>query len=163
MVDRPRRDEGPAPMSGVYFSARAAALNASTLAILDAGSIALRAMSVAVALAYLPNGRAGTGSTNGGGNGGGKGVLVLDPTAEEERRATSRHVFGWAYGAGIYQAGERTDGGDIEDDEKLEGRGEAELVWAESEGDFTRNEVRFLVMPDIGLILRAVRRSDGAV
>ena len=131
-------------MSGTSFASRAAGLNAATLAILDAGSIALRAVPIAVALAVLPSGLIVNGDGNGGG---GRGVLVVDPDLEEEQRATSRHVFGWAFGAGISTApvtksseGEVDQGMEV-DDELGEGA-ESELVWAESEGSFSRKEVR---------------------
>ncbi len=69
-------------------------------------------------------------------------MLILDPTAEEEGRARSRYVFAWAFGVGISTTGAREDGAMEVDVEPEEGQGgEAELVWAESEGDFTRHEV----------------------
>ena len=129
-------------MSGMYFSARAAALNASTLAILDAGSISLRAIPIAVALAYVVDQEPGAGIANGHGK---DGVLLVDTSFQEEQRAKSRYVFAWAFGDGISvdeeyiprpQAG---DGMDV--DEKTEVMDEAELVWAENEGEFTRHEV----------------------
>jgi exosome complex component RRP46 len=98
----------------MYMSAKAAALNAATLALLDTSSVAMRAVPVALAMAQ----------TNAG--------LVLDPTKEEEDSASARYVFGWAFGSGISST---SDG--METDEE-----ESELVWAESEGSFTRQEVR---------------------
>ncbi len=133
-------------MTGIHFSARAAALNASTLAILDAGSISLRAVPIAVAVAHVPYRPARTGLANGNTNHrDDTGTLVLDPTSEEEERASSRHVFAWAFGVGIRTVsrdgeanGER---GDTEVDAQAEDRGVAELVLVESEGEFTRHEV----------------------
>jgi exosome complex component RRP46 len=93
------------------FSSRAASINAAALAALDAGSVAMRGVPVGVAL-----------------------VLVLDPTPEEEARATSRYGFGWAFGVGLSAI---PHGGMDMDGEE----GEAELVWVESEGQFTRSEV----------------------
>ena len=102
-------------MSGTYFSARASALNASILSILNAGSISLRAMPVATSLAYVATKRENESSAS----------LVLDPTAEEEIQALSRHVFGWSFGGGLDEDGE--------------------LIWSESEGDFSREQVRPLM------------------
>jgi ribonuclease PH len=88
-----------------------------SLAALDAGSVAMRGVAVGVSLAYLPRGE--------------ESELVLDPTSEEEARATSRHGFAWAFGVDLSAA-------ETEDSES-----EAELVWIESEGRFTRLEVSF--------------------
>ena len=110
-----------APMTGAYFSSRAACINASSLAFLDAGSIGMKGLIVAAALAYLP-----------------AGTLVVDPTSEEERKAVSRHGFGWAFGAGIAPSGSKGDTGmDVDGARAIE----MELVWAESEGSFSRPEV----------------------
>ena len=54
--------------------------------------------------------------------------LILDPTGKEETMATSRHAFAWAFGGGLNAE-----------------EGDTELVWAESEGDFTKAQVRSLV------------------
>jgi exosome complex component RRP46 len=104
------------------FSSRAASINAAALAALDAGSVAMRGVPVGVALAYIPA------------ESGEDAVLVLDPTPEEEARATSRYGFGWAFGVGLSAI---PHGGMDMDGEE----GEAELVWVESEGQFTRSEV----------------------
>ncbi|ODN75237.1 hypothetical protein L202_06429 [Cryptococcus amylolentus CBS 6039] len=50
-----------------------------------------------------------------------KGEFWMDPEAAEERRARARFGFGWAWGKGIGEQG-------------------AELVWVESEGEFSRKE-----------------------
>lgn len=78
---------------------------------------------------------------NGGGGAKAESQLVVDPTAEEEARAQSRFVFGWAFGEGISSAGSEPTG---EEDKAMDGEGEAgaELIWTESEGSFSRNEVR---------------------
>lgn len=69
----------PSPTSDLSFSARACAINAATLASLDAGSIAIKNVAVAVALSFDSNGQ-----------------MVLDPDAEEEELASSLHAFAWA-------------------------------------------------------------------
>jgi exosome complex RNA-binding protein Rrp42 (RNase PH superfamily) len=74
------------------------------LAFLDSASVGMRAVPIAVALAHLPQG------------------TVVDPTMEEEEGAVSRHVFGWAFGAGISTESR----GEMEVDEEVE----SELVWA---------------------------------
>lgn len=102
-------------MTGMYFSAKATALNAASLALLDTASVALRAVPIAVSLAQTTSG------------------LTVDPTREEEDQAICRFVFGWAFGSGISSESR----GDME----VDGEVEAELVWAESEGSFSRQEV----------------------
>jgi ribonuclease PH len=69
----------PSPHSDLSFSARACAINAATLASLDAGSIAIKKIAVAVSLAFDPQGH-----------------FILDPDAEEEVCAISLHGFAWA-------------------------------------------------------------------
>lgn len=105
-----------APLGGSTFAARAAAINAASLSALHAGSIGMRAVPFAVALASVD------------------GELLLDPSAEEEAAATARFGFGWAFGTGISSAK-----GAIEVDGE---EAEAELVWAEAEGEFSKDEVR---------------------
>jgi exosome complex component RRP46 len=109
-----------APASGIPFSSRAASINAAALAALDAGSVAMRGVPIGVALAGL----------------------VLDPTPEEEARATSRYGFGWAFGVGL--SATPHGGMDMDGEE-----GEAELVWVESEGQFTRSEVSGTVSGEV--------------
>jgi len=58
-------------------------------------------------------------------------ILVLDPTMEEEVKATARFGFGWAISSSA------SEGMEVDDDERLE----MELVWVESEGSFSRTEV----------------------
>lgn len=99
----------------MYFSAKATALNAASLALLDTASVAMRAVPIAVSLAQTRDG------------------LVLDPTREEEDEAISRFVFAWAFGSGISSE----TSGDMDVDDQVE----SELVWAESEGSFSRTEV----------------------
>lgn len=93
---------------------RAAAFNAASLAALHAGSVGMRAVPLAIAVALLD------------------GEFVLDPSAEEEALATARFGFGWAFGAGVAAAADRMD----EEEEE-----EAESVWTEAEGAFTRQQV----------------------
>lgn len=78
----------------------------------------MRGIAIAVSLAYL----------------GEEGGLVIDPTNVEESKAESRFVFAWAFGSGM----STEEKGDMEvDDEDIE----AEIVWTETEGDFTRDQV----------------------
>ncbi|GMK57779.1 hypothetical protein CspeluHIS016_0406130 [Cutaneotrichosporon spelunceum] len=98
--------------------ARAAAFNAASLAAMHAGSVGMRAVPLAVGVALVD------------------GEYVLDPSSEEEAAADARFGFGWAFGAGVSSAKGR-----MEDNE------EAESVWIEAEGTFTRqqfNEAREL-------------------
>ena len=79
-------------------------------------------------------------------NGHGKtGVLLLDASSQEEQRAKSRFVFAWAFGEGLSIDDEHMSRPESEDnmevDEKSEVVGEAELIWAEAEGEFARQEV----------------------
>lgn len=112
------REEGKgAPMAGGGFSARAAAINATSLAVLHAGSVGMRAMPIAIAVALTAGGE-----------------LVVDPTLEEESSARARFGFGWAFGAGITSV-QKGDMGEEEEEE------EGELVWIEAEGEFTRQEM----------------------
>lgn len=94
-------------------ASRAAAINAVTLASLHAGSIGLRAMPCAVSLVKLG------------------GEWVVDPTTEEEEKASARFAFAWAFGTGISAKKEEMR------DEELEG----EIVWTGAEGAFSRAEV----------------------
>ncbi|KAL1408433.1 hypothetical protein Q8F55_005245 [Vanrija albida] len=103
-----------APLGASTFAARAAAVNAATLAALHAGSVGMRAVPFAVALAAVD------------------GELLLDPSADEEAAATARFGFAWAFGTGISSAA----GGMQLDGEEAE----AELVWAEAEGEFSKDE-----------------------
>lgn len=106
------------------------------LAAVDAGSIPLLGIGVGVALAYLPV--AGGGRMNGEKGGG---TLALDPDVGEEQRASSRFVFAWAFGAGMsaQDPGHGENGGRMQVDGG--GEGEAELIWVESEGSFSKDEV----------------------
>ncbi|KIR41018.1 hypothetical protein I307_03282 [Cryptococcus deuterogattii 99/473] len=106
------------PAAGYTFTARAASINASTLALLSAGTISILALPVAVALVVTTEGR-----------------VMLDPEADEEKQAKARFGFGWAWGAIFGTASE-------ENSMEVAGQSEggAELVWVESEGSFTRQE-----------------------
>jgi exosome complex component RRP46 len=92
---------------------RAAAFNAASLAAMHAGSVGMKAVPLAVGVALVD------------------GEFVLDPSAEEEAAADARFGFGWAFGAGVSSAKDRMD-------EEAE---EAESVWIEAEGAFTRQQV----------------------
>ncbi|TXT13468.1 hypothetical protein VHUM_00835 [Vanrija humicola] len=105
----------PAPLGASTFAARAAAINAATLAALHAGSVGMRAVPFAVALASVD------------------GELLLDPSADEEAAASARFGFAWAFGTGISSAAGAMELDGEED--------EAELVWAEAEGEFSKDEV----------------------
>lgn len=107
------------PAAGYTFTARAASINASTLALLSAGTISILALPVAVALVVTTKGR-----------------VMLDPEADEEKQAKARLGFGWAWGAVFGTANEENNMGVAGQNE-----GGAELVWIESEGSFTRQEV----------------------
>ncbi|WVQ83820.1 hypothetical protein IAT38_005964 [Cryptococcus sp. DSM 104549] len=137
-----RGGEVPSPASGYPFAARAAGVNAASLALLDAGSVPIRAVVVAVAVALMGGG-AGAGKFGGAE---GEGVLVLDPTVEEEARARARFGFGWAFGEGVSLAGGKrgeaggAGGMEVDSQEGQGQEGEMELVWVESEGEFTRKE-----------------------
>jgi exosome complex component RRP46 len=100
--------------AGQAAAARAAAINAAALAALHAGSIGLRAVPVAIALARHD------------------GAWIVDPTTEEEEASDARAVFAWAFGAGMAAAKE-----EMTDDESPEG----EVVWVAAEGAFSRDEV----------------------
>ncbi|BEI80702.1 hypothetical protein CcaverHIS002_0112310 [Cutaneotrichosporon cavernicola] len=107
----------PLSLSGGMVS-RAAVFNAASLAAMHAGSVGMRAVPLAVGVALVD------------------GEYVLDPSAEEEAAADARFGFGWAFGAGVSSAKDRMD----EDEE-------AESLWIEAEGTFTRqqfNEAREL-------------------
>ncbi|KAL0243531.1 hypothetical protein I308_105497 [Cryptococcus tetragattii IND107] len=106
------------PAAGYTFTARAASINASTLALLSAGTISILALPVSVALVVTTEGR-----------------VMLDPEADEEKQAKARFGFGWAWGA-IF--GTASEGNSMEVAGQSEG--DAELVWVESEGNFTRQE-----------------------
>jgi exosome complex component RRP46 len=137
-----RESAAPTPSGYLAFAERATALNAATLAVLDAGAVSLRAVPLAVALAYAPAEMYVDVTGDMGSDGEGRQVhLVVDPTADEEASAKSRFVFGWAFGEGVSTSGPRAKAEDADmlggADETLE----AELVWVESEGSFSKAEV----------------------
>lgn len=107
------------PPGGESLVSKASAINAATLAAMNAGSVGMRAVPLAVAVAILPGGE-----------------VVLDPTEEEEAGAVARFGFAWAYGAGV---GAGVGAGQEDDADE-------ELVWVEGEGEFTRKDVS-LVSP----------------
>lgn len=126
----------------LYVSSRAAAINASTLAILNAGSIGMKGVPVAVGIASVPT------------HGKGKQrayddveedqqmeevsyedkdvTLVLDPTRNEEQKASARFCFGWAFGS-EFSSGRRTGGKGAEQENQDE---DAECIYVESDGEF---------------------------
>lgn len=93
-------------------TSKAAAITAGTLAALHAGSMGMRAVPVGIAVSLLDN------------------EFVVDPTIEEERRSTARFVCAWAFGTGISTASSAS------------AAKEAEVVWAYSEGIFSKEQVR---------------------
>ncbi|WVR04307.1 hypothetical protein IAU60_001307 [Kwoniella sp. DSM 27419] len=115
----PEDDHDVSPTTSYTYTSRAAAINASTLALLSAGSVPLTALPIAVALANV------------------KGSLVLDPSTEEEQVAKARFGFGWAFGVGVSLA---ESGADVEMKADGEAEQEMELVWTESEGTFSKEE-----------------------
>jgi exosome complex component RRP46 len=116
IVYKPNQGQKAAPTTSIPYSSRASGINATALSILSAGSLALSAIPIAVAVALLSSGN-----------------LVLDPTMEEEVKANARFGFGWAISSIGSQGGDM----EVDDDEGLE----MELVWVESEGSFSRSEV----------------------
>ncbi len=137
----PSHISSPSLSQVVPFAARAAAVNACTLAILDAGSVGMRGMIVAVSIAVLsestltdPRYRSVLESTADD-----EDVFVLDPTVEEEGRASSKHVAAWIFGSGVGSLPVPGEDGEQEDEEmqrKPEGSAESECVYLESEGAF---------------------------
>ncbi|KAJ9122525.1 hypothetical protein QFC22_001954 [Naganishia vaughanmartiniae] len=133
----------------LYVSSRAVSINAATLSILNAGSIGIKGVPVAIGVATVSK------------NGKGKQrsyyddvpedkqmeedseedkevTLVLDPTRSEEQNAKARFCFGWAFGAGLSSdtpASDRMDQGDGGSRE-TEHDTEAECVYVESDGVF---------------------------
>ncbi|KAJ9094117.1 hypothetical protein QFC19_008069 [Naganishia cerealis] len=133
----------------LYVSSRAVAINAATVSILNAGSIGIKGVPVAIGIAAVSK------------NGKGKQpsyyddvpadeqmqeeseedqevTLILDPTRSEEQNAKARFCFGWAFGAGLSSDTRPSDsmdegeGGGRESDNDTE----AECVYLESDGEF---------------------------
>lgn len=138
------RHNSSAPSTPIPFSARAAAINSASLAILSASSVSLRAIPVAVSLALLPSRSSSFASSD-------SDTVVLDPSLEEETAAGARFGFGWAVGSGISTVGgksatsgqdnERSGGMDVDMARQDDAELEMELVWVDSEGSFSRAEV----------------------
>ncbi|EIW68664.1 hypothetical protein TREMEDRAFT_31912 [Tremella mesenterica DSM 1558] len=124
--DQGKRRSAPIGEGKIFFSDRSVCLNALSLSLLDSGSIGMMALPISINLAFLTLSDAQVL------------VLVIDPTVEEEIKAISRHIFAWAFGYG-YGIAERNKKGVQE--------GKGELVWAESEGDFSRSEVSAFILP----------------
>lgn len=130
------------PSQPLYVSSRAAAINASTLSILNAGSIGIKCVPVAVGIAAVPT------------HGKGKQrayddveedqqmeevsyadkdvTLALDPTRNEEHNASARFCFGWAFGS-EFSSGRRTGKQGAEQENQDE---DAECIYVESDGEF---------------------------
>jgi exosome complex component RRP46 len=129
------------PSQPLYVSSRAVAINAASLSILNAGSIGMKGVPVAVGIAAVPT------------HGKGKQrayddveedeeieevsyadkdvTLVLDPTRNEEQNASARICFGWAFGAEFSSGkGRAGQGGEENQDE------DAECIYVESDGEF---------------------------
>lgn len=109
-----------------------------------ASSLSLRAVPVAISLAILPNHSNSKGS-----------YVVVDPTMEEEAKALARFGFAWAIGQGLNntkssksKSKSEASGMDVDGDDL-----EMELVWTESEGSFSRSEVRFPQHTRLGWIV----------
>ncbi|WWC59069.1 uncharacterized protein I303_101616 [Kwoniella dejecticola CBS 10117] len=126
------------PNTSYPFSTRATAINASTLACLDNGSVKMTNLPIAISIACL-SGKTQT-KTKG---------LVVDPTTQEEGDSSSRFGFGWSFGENVSLAlannkqveegqGDKMDiegeGEDRDEDDRVE----MELVWVESEGKFSK-------------------------
>lgn len=94
MGDGTKGDGNASPQAGSSFAGRAAGINAAALAALHAGSVGLRAVPLAVALALTPAGE-----------------LLVDPSQSEEADARARFAFAWAFGAGV--AGQKGDEAEI--------------------------------------------------
>ena len=132
------------PSQPLYASSRAAAINASTLSILNAGSIGMRGVPMAVAIAVV--------SSHGKGkqrayddveedeqmeqvaNVDDDVTLVLDPTRNEEHNSIARFCFGWAFGQ-EFSSGAPREKGDRSGTEEEQDE-EAECVFVESDGEF---------------------------
>lgn len=95
---------------GTGASERSAAINASVVALVDAG-IEMNGMITSVAVAFV------------------RGEMRLDPSHEEEERASSNHVFAFAFGVGM-------------------GGTDGSCVLVESVGRFDEDEVRSPLLPD---------------
>jgi hypothetical protein len=137
---------GSSSLNYTSMGARAACVNAATLAILDAGSIDMLGVPVACAIAVVPNRPRSTrydfdasyveldersGAPIDDENEDDEEVtMILDPSLEEEKAAKSRFVFSWAFGSGLGQ--QQSAGLDSE----------AECVHLEGEGSFDDVQVR---------------------
>ncbi|KAL7420203.1 hypothetical protein Q5752_005169 [Cryptotrichosporon argae] len=128
-LDDAASSSSSAPHAGLPATHLAAALNAASLALLSANSIAMHGVATAVALVYA-----------GDADGGGTGALLLDPDEAEERAASSRHIFAWAFGARFASPRAGAVGAGGGDKDAGEGHGQGELVWSESAGRFSRRE-----------------------
>jgi hypothetical protein len=120
----------------IPFSARAAAINACTLAILDAASVGMRGMVLAVSVAVLNASKRyqyadvpSLGEKE-------ETTFVLDPSPEEEARAQSRHVVAWVIGVGMSSIAVKEDRDQEMDGQNDDKELESECVFVESEGDF---------------------------
>ncbi|WWD08046.1 hypothetical protein V865_006156 [Kwoniella europaea PYCC6329] len=111
------------PNTSYSFSLRAVSINSATLAILDAGSIAMTHLPMAISIALLSN--------NDG--------LVVDPTTEEEYNSRARFGFAWSFGKNVSLKEKEKDSSNHMDVDKEEGE-EMELIWAESEGNFDKEK-----------------------
>ena len=121
------KSEG-APSTYITFSSRASGINATALAVMVASSLSLHAVPVSISMALLP-------TTDGSK----KSYVVVDPTMEEEAKALARFGFAWAIGQGLNKtaASKRGSGMEVDGEEM-----DMELVWTESEGSFSKAEVR---------------------
>lgn len=133
------------PSQPLYVSSRAAAINASTLSILNAGSIGMRGVPMAVAIAVIPIHGKGKQRAYDDveedqqmeqvANGDDNVTLVLDPTRNEEQSSVARFCFGWAFGQEFSSAAPKEKGHRERSDEEEQDE-EAECVYLESDGEF---------------------------
>jgi hypothetical protein len=151
----------------IPFSARAAAINAATLAVLDNGSVGMKGTVFAVAIAVLrpranhyqysdiPVEENGTEET----------LFVLDPTPEEELQAKSRYIVGWSFGAGIPAVSSGAVPDDEDEEMDLQERPaeiKSECVHLESEGDFDAVTVSALLSCAVDGSVGWLKRSNSA-
>jgi hypothetical protein len=122
------------------MSARAASINAATLAILDAGSVDASGVALACSIAVVPTNPKSRSydfsasyvtldpmqvdDTAEDDNEDEEMTMILDPAWEEEKMAVSKFAIAWAFGNGLsYESGKGENA-------------QAECVYLESEGSF---------------------------
>ncbi|KAK6904105.1 hypothetical protein I203_107620 [Kwoniella mangroviensis CBS 8507] len=111
------------PNTSYNFSSRAVSINSATLAILDAGSIAMTHLPIAISIASL--------SDDDG--------LVVDPSIEEEYNSIARFGFAWSFGKNVSLREDQNQKDSNMDVDEEEGE-EMELIWVENEGKFDKEK-----------------------